>query len=81
MATGAAELVDHILPHVPIRQWVLSLPHALRSITLSTFRTTRGRGLELLANLFARRRCAVRAQRCGWVRWCLPKPSARGGIS
>ncbi len=30
MASGAAELVDHILPHVPIRQWVLSLPHALR---------------------------------------------------
>jgi hypothetical protein len=30
MAAGAAELVDHILPHVPMRQWVLSLPHALR---------------------------------------------------
>ncbi len=30
MAAGAAELVDHTLPHVPIRQWVLSLPHALR---------------------------------------------------
>ena len=30
MAGGAAELVDHILPHVPVRQWVLSLPHALR---------------------------------------------------
>jgi hypothetical protein len=30
MAAGAAELVDHILPPVPIRQWVLSLPHALR---------------------------------------------------
>ena len=30
MAAGAAELVDHILPHVPVRQWVLSLPHALR---------------------------------------------------
>ena len=30
MAAGAAELVDHILPHVSVRQWVLSLPHALR---------------------------------------------------
>jgi len=30
MAAGAAELVDHILAHVPVRQWVLSLPHALR---------------------------------------------------
>ena len=26
MAAGAADLVDHILPHVPVRQWVLSLP-------------------------------------------------------
>ncbi|MCC6765305.1 MAG: hypothetical protein IT293_11655 [Deltaproteobacteria bacterium] len=25
-----AFLVDHILPHVPVRQWVLSLPHGLR---------------------------------------------------
>lgn len=31
MAAGAANLVDHVLPeHVPIRQWVLTLPFALR---------------------------------------------------
>jgi hypothetical protein len=30
MAAGAAELVDHILPHVAVRQWVLSLPRPLR---------------------------------------------------
>lgn len=30
MAAGAAELVDHTLPYVPIPQWVLSLPHGLR---------------------------------------------------
>ena len=30
MTEGAARLVDGILPHVPIRQWVLSLPHRLR---------------------------------------------------
>jgi hypothetical protein len=30
MAEQAAHLVDHVLPHVPVRQWVLSLPHRLR---------------------------------------------------
>ena len=30
MAETAAHLVDHVLPEVPIRQWVLSLPHAIR---------------------------------------------------
>ena len=30
MAESAAHLVDHVLPDVPIRQWVLSLPHAIR---------------------------------------------------
>jgi hypothetical protein len=30
MAEHAAHLVDHMLPAVPIRQWVLSLPHRLR---------------------------------------------------
>ncbi len=26
----AAHLVDEVLPRVPVRQWVLSLPHRLR---------------------------------------------------
>jgi hypothetical protein len=30
MTEGAARLVDGILPHVPVRQWVLSLPRRLR---------------------------------------------------
>jgi hypothetical protein len=30
MAQRAAHLVDHVLPDVPIRQWVLSLPYQLR---------------------------------------------------
>ena len=30
MADTAAHLVDHVLPHVPVRQWVLTLPMALR---------------------------------------------------
>ena len=30
MSDTAAHLVDRVLPRVPIRQWVLSLPYALR---------------------------------------------------
>jgi hypothetical protein len=30
MNAGAANLVDHVLPEAPIRQWVLTLPHPLR---------------------------------------------------
>jgi len=30
MADTAAHLVDRVFPHVPVRQWVLSFPHALR---------------------------------------------------
>ena len=30
MAQAAAHLVDHVIPHVPVRQWVLSLPSPLR---------------------------------------------------
>jgi hypothetical protein len=30
MAQTAAHLVDHVIPHVPVRQWVLSLPMPLR---------------------------------------------------
>ena len=31
MAERAAHLVDHVLPpDVPVRQWVLSVPHRLR---------------------------------------------------
>jgi len=30
MTEGAANLVDHVLPRVPLRQWVLTLPYPLR---------------------------------------------------
>ena len=30
MAERTAHLVDHVLPDVPIRQWVLTLPHTVR---------------------------------------------------
>lgn len=31
MASGAANLVDHVIPDVPLRQFVLTLPHELRA--------------------------------------------------
>ena len=30
MADTAAHLVDNVFPHVPVRQWVLSLPIEVR---------------------------------------------------
>jgi hypothetical protein len=30
MARRAAHLVDHVIPHMPVRQWVLALPIPLR---------------------------------------------------
>jgi len=30
MSQTAAHLVDHVIPHLPMRQWVLSLPIPLR---------------------------------------------------
>ena len=35
MAQTAAHLVDHVIPHVPVRQWVLSLPIPPSSGTVS----------------------------------------------
>jgi hypothetical protein len=32
MAERAAHLVDHVFPHVPVRQWVLTVPHRLRYV-------------------------------------------------
>ena len=32
MADKAAFLVDRVLPQVPVRQWVLTLPHRIRSL-------------------------------------------------
>jgi hypothetical protein len=32
MANAAAHLVDRVLPNVPVRQWVLSLPFELRRL-------------------------------------------------
>jgi hypothetical protein len=35
MADTAAHLVDHVIPRVPVRQWVLSLPYQIRFLLAS----------------------------------------------
>lgn len=32
MAETAAHLVDHVIPRVPVRQWVVSFPHPMRRL-------------------------------------------------
>ena len=73
MADTAAHLVDRVLPEVPVRQWVLSLPFALRYRLAYDARLT-GEVLNLfLRTLFAslRRRArslwGVRRAQCGAV--------------
>jgi Putative transposase/Transposase zinc-binding domain len=73
MADTAAHLVDRVLPAVPVRQWVLTLPYPLR------FRCAYDRALTsevlraFLRSLFAelrrrvRRQWGVRAEQCGAV--------------
>jgi hypothetical protein len=73
MADTAAHLVDRVLPVVPVRQWVLTLPYALlyrcaydRALTSEVLRA-------FLRALFAelrrrvRRHWGVRAEQCGAV--------------
>jgi hypothetical protein len=73
MADTAAHLVDRVLPMVPVRQWVLSLPFALR------YRLAYDAGLTTdVLNVFMRALCGelrrrarqllgVRASKCGAV--------------
>ena len=35
MAQTSAHLVDHVIPDVPVRQWVLSLPIPLRPLLVA----------------------------------------------
>ena len=43
MAEQAAKLVDHVLPHVPARQWVLTLPYRLRYLLARNHQLCRAR--------------------------------------
>src|SRR5207244_68488 len=74
MHDTAARLVDRVLPHVPVRQWVLSLPRwarwqLARNPRLAT-RTLEVALRSIFASLRKRaRRMGVRAPRAGAVRF------------
>jgi hypothetical protein len=52
MAESAALLVDHILPHQPIRQWVLSFPFQLR-ILFASYPSIMGKVLGIVYRTLA----------------------------
>ena len=73
MADTAAHLVDRVLPLVPVRQWVLSLPFALRyRLAYDAPLTSAVLGIFMRA-LFgslrrrARKQWQVEGQQCGAV--------------
>jgi len=65
MTEGAARLVDGILPHVPVRQWVLSLPHRLRYLIAWDHKLCRAVLCARVLLSFQRRRARRRGLRAG----------------
>ena len=66
MEDGAAFLIEHVLPDVPYRQWVMSFPRRLRlALALDAALTTRVLTITLRAIFAWQRR---RARRLGWRR-------------
>ncbi len=60
MADTAAHLVDRVLPQVPIRQWVLTLPYPLRYRCAWDAKLTSGVLRAFLRALFANQRRRAR---------------------
>ena len=73
MADTAAHLVDRVFPIVPIRQWVLSLPFALRYRMAYDARFTSDILNVFTGALFGELRCrareflSLRSSQCGAV--------------
>jgi len=73
MADTAAHLVDHVLPEVPIRQWVLTLPYPLRYRCAYDAKLTSHVLRAFVRSLFAelrrraRRKWGLPAEQCGAV--------------
>jgi len=57
MSQTAVHLVDHVIPHVPVRQWVLSLPFPLR-LLLAAQPDLVAPVLQVVHRVIARHRCA-----------------------
>ena len=58
MAEVAAHLVDHVFPEVPVRQWVLSLPHRVRYLLArhpALCREVRGIFVRAVHSFYSRR--------------------------
>jgi len=67
MANTAAHLVDRVLPNVPVRQWVLSLPYELRRLAAFDARALSAIGRIFVDTVFAHYRSAFDDARCGAV--------------
>ena len=73
MAETAALLVDHVLPHRPVRQWVPSFPYPLRFV-LANHPQVMGKVLAIV-NLAISTCLYVLNQRCLKQRWIPPELS------
>ena len=65
MSNTAAHLVDRVLPAVPVRQWVLSLPFELRALAAFRADVLSAIGRLFVEALFARYRARARDQGLG----------------
>jgi hypothetical protein len=61
MSSTAAHLVDRVLPAVPVRQWVLSLPFELRGIAAFRADALSAFGRAFVESVFTRYRARARA--------------------
>jgi hypothetical protein len=79
MAQTAAHLVDHVIPPVPVRQWVISVPKRLRGMLAD-----RPRAVAALTKIFLAEIERVLSAAVGVTRAADAPASARprlGGIS
>ena len=67
MSNTAAHLVDRVLPDVPVRQFVLSLPFELRALAAFKADVLGALGRIFVAAIFARYRKRARGIECGAV--------------
>jgi len=65
--TSATDLVDRVIPRVPVRQWVLSLPIPLRLLLAAQPKLV----TPVLQVVHRAPRACRRWSSCsGWLRWC-----------
>jgi hypothetical protein len=67
MSDTAAHLVDRVLPEAPVRQWVLSLPHALRYRLAYDAKLSSALLSVFIRTVFAALRRRARGPRCAQV--------------